>query len=136
MKIEVLHAHAKHHGLSLRQRLVSRLPDYARWASRIAPLLNARNRIPWLARWLERLTGIAAQRSLPAWSSQHFFNQSRATVDRQEVLKAKQGVVLFVDTFNAYFESAVAQSAIRVLQAAGYSVHVAARDQPGQPHLC
>ena len=136
MKIEVLYARAKRKGLSLRQKLVSRLPDYARWASRLAPLLNVRNRIPLLARWMELLTGIAAQRSLPAWSGRHFFAQAQKTASRQEVLQAPKGVVLFVDTFNAYFESAVVHSAIRVLQTAGYSVHIAARDEPGQAHLC
>jgi len=136
MKIEVLHARQKQLGLSLRQRLISRLPDYARWASRFAPLMNLRNRSPLLARAMERLLGIAASRSLPVWSSQHFFNQAQGTVDRQSVLHAARGVVLFVDTFNGYFESAVAHSAVRVLKAAGYTVHVAARDEGQGHHLC
>jgi Fe-S oxidoreductase len=36
-----------------------------------------------------------------------------------------KSVVLFVDTFNAYFDTENATDAVRVLQAAGYAVHVA-----------
>jgi len=44
-------------------------------------------------------------------------------------------VVLFVDTFNGYFEDENAHAAFRVLQAAGYTVHIAAK-QSGAGHLC
>src|SRR5690606_25958320 len=45
-------------------------------------------------------------------------------------------VVLFVDTFNGYFESPNAHAAFRVLEAAGYTVHVAAKQKPDGRHLC
>jgi Fe-S oxidoreductase len=48
--------------------------------------------------------------------------------------------VLFVDTFNGYFESDNAHAAVKVLQAAGYMVHVAAKQggssTSGSGHLC
>ena len=46
MKIEVLAAANKRRGLSLHDRLVAYLPRYAPYASRLAPLMNARNAIP------------------------------------------------------------------------------------------
>ncbi len=46
MKIEFLHHYRKRHALTLRDRLVAYLPRYARFASRLAPLLNLRNRLP------------------------------------------------------------------------------------------
>jgi Fe-S oxidoreductase len=52
------------------------------------------------------------------------------------VLASAKPVVLFVDTFNGYFESQNARSAVRVLQAAGYSVHVAQKQQADGKHLC
>jgi Fe-S oxidoreductase len=52
------------------------------------------------------------------------------------VLAAVRGVVLFVDTFNGYLESANAHAAVKVLQAAGYTVHVATKLQDDGKHLC
>ncbi|MGZ5848519.1 MAG: FAD-binding and (Fe-S)-binding domain-containing protein, partial [Ramlibacter sp.] len=136
MKIEALHHwHAKH-GRSLKDRLISALPDYARRAARFAPLLNLRNRSPLLAKLGEKLLGFSARRSLPEWQSSHFFNQPHGTATREQVLAAARPAVLFVDTFNGFFESANAQAALLVLQAAGYTVHVAAKQQDDGKHLC
>ncbi|HRN74333.1 FAD-linked oxidase C-terminal domain-containing protein [Ottowia sp.] len=136
MKIEYLHQDRKRNGYRALDHLVGRLPEYAPWASRLAPLLNLRNRIGWLARAGERLFGLAAQRSLPEWRRKTFFNTPPATATRAEVLAAERGVVLFVDTFNGYFEDENARAAVEVLQAAGCTVHVAARDGAGAAPLC
>ena len=72
MKIEVLAAANRRRGLSLRDRLVAYLPRYAPYASRLAPLLNARDTIPGLAALTERLTGLSAKRQLPRWQRQPF----------------------------------------------------------------
>jgi Fe-S oxidoreductase len=135
MKVEFLHHwHAKH-GWTLKDKLIASLPDYAATAARFAGLLNLRNKVPFLATLGEKLLGFSARRSLPEWQQRHFFNQQHASASRDEVLSADKGVVLFVDTFNGFFESANAQAALKVLRAAGYTVHVAARDG-GQGHLC
>ena len=137
MKIETLHQYKSVHGHTLKDRLVGFLPRYARQAARWAPLLNLRNRLPLLARLGERLTGMAAGRSWPEWQRQHFFNQPHSGVTREQALASAKAVVLFVDTFNGHFESANARAALRVLQAAGYQVHVAAKDGSGDSgHLC
>src|SRR5258708_15863705 len=72
MKIEVLAARAKKHGLSLRDRLVGYLPRYAALASPLAPLANWRNNSSLLRRLFEKVTGISAQRALPE-SRPHVF---------------------------------------------------------------
>ena len=59
-----------------------------------------------------------------------------STATREEVLAAAQPVVLFVDTFNGYFESDNAHAAVQVLQAAGYNVHVATKATADGKHLC
>ena len=46
MKIEVLAARNRKHGLSLRDRMVAYLPRYAPYAARMAPLMNMRNWFP------------------------------------------------------------------------------------------
>jgi FAD/FMN-containing dehydrogenase/Fe-S oxidoreductase len=136
MKVEFLHHYKARHGLTLRDRLVGSLPDYARWAARLAPLANLRNRSALLRRLGERMTGLSARRELPQWKRSHFFNTAPHTATRQEVLASALPVVLFVDTFNGFFESANALAAVKVLRAAGYTVHLAAKQQQDGKHLC
>jgi FAD/FMN-containing dehydrogenase/Fe-S oxidoreductase len=136
MKVEFLHHYKAKHGFTLKDRLVGKLPDYAHVAARFAGMLNARNTSPWMKRWGEKLLGFSARRSLPQWQQQHFFNSAHTGATREQALASAKAVVLFVDTFNGYFESDNAASALRVLQAAGYTVHVASKEQADGKHLC
>jgi FAD/FMN-containing dehydrogenase/Fe-S oxidoreductase len=149
MKIEFLHQtqatrHANYPQQKRLESLVARLPDYAAVASRFAPLLNLRNRWPWLAQLGESLFGISARRSLPLWRSDIFFAKvdSKNTsplqnlVSLQQLLTATKPVALFADTFNGYFEPDNLVAAVKVLQAAGYSVHIANRESNGQALCC
>jgi len=136
MKVEFLHHYKTRHGYTFKDKLVAYLPDYAHWASRLAPLLNLRDRIPGLAAVTEKLTGFSARRTLPQWQRRTFFNSAPLSATRAEVLVADKPVVLFVDTFNGTFESANASAALTVLQAAGYTVHVASKKVADGKHLC
>jgi len=127
MKVEFLHQYKAKHGYTFKDKLVAYLPDYAPWASRFAPLLNLRDKIPGMAVFSEKLLGLSAKRTLPQWRTQTFFNSRIETATRQEVLVSAKPVVLFVDTFNGYFESENANAAFKVLKAAGYTVHVATK---------
>jgi FAD/FMN-containing dehydrogenase/Fe-S oxidoreductase len=112
MKIEFLHQYRKTHPLTLRDRLVAYLPRYAGIASGLAPLLNLRNHVPALASLGEQLTGLSANRKLPAWSWRPYRAAAPAGSETE--------VVLFVDTFNRWFEPENARAAARVLRRAGY----------------
>jgi FAD/FMN-containing dehydrogenase/Fe-S oxidoreductase len=138
MKVEATHHFKSHYGFTLKDKLIAYLPRYAPWAAKFAGVLNLRNQFPWLAKIAESMTGLSAQRSWPTWQSHHFFSQPPSGVSKEEVLKATKPVVLFVDTFNGFFESHNANAALGVLQAAGYSVHIAAKDahSGAQGHLC
>jgi FAD/FMN-containing dehydrogenase/Fe-S oxidoreductase len=136
MKVEFLHHYKARYGFTLKDRLIARLPDYAARASRFAGLLNLRNRFAWMAQLGESMLGLAAQRRLPAWHASHFFNSAPATATREQVLAATRPVVLFVDTFNGFFEAPNARAALQVLHAAGYTVHVATKLRPDGKHLC
>ena len=72
MKIEYLHQRRKRHGPSLRDRAVAWLPRYAPAASRLAWLMNLRDRLPGLPAATERLLGLSAKRALPRWRSDPF----------------------------------------------------------------
>ena len=136
LKVEFLQHYKAQHGHTLKDKLIAHLPDYAALASRVAPLLNLRDRFPLLARLSEKLLGLSARRSLPRWQRSHFFNSTPASATREEVLTAVKPVVLFVDTFNGYFESGNVFSALKVFQAAGYTAHVATKQIANGGHLC
>jgi Fe-S oxidoreductase len=73
--------------------------------------------------------GISAQRSLPIRQSQNFWSQKAAntyqyTPEQLTSNTDSKGVVLWADTFNAYFEDENLQAALKVLNAAGYRVHI------------
>lgn len=129
MKIEFLHHWRRHHGLPLKERLIAYLPRYAPWAARLAPLLNL------LQGAAKPLLGFAAKRSLPAWRSDYFAAPTAAQASAGQV-SGEREVVLFVDTFSTYFEPENARSAVRVLEAAGYTVHVPRPADAERPLCC
>ncbi len=107
MKVEFLASYKAKHGLSARDRAIGYLPRYAPWAARLAPLTNAMSSL------LKGALGFAPKRELPKWRSDFFREEGTSDGD----------VVLFVDTFNRYFEPENARAALKVLAAAGYRVH-------------
>jgi FAD/FMN-containing dehydrogenase/Fe-S oxidoreductase len=132
MKIEFLSARAAKRGLSLHDRLVGYLPRYAPHAARLSWLLNLRDAVPGAARLSELLAGFSAQRTLPKWRTD-WFRDDLASPSNGE--GSGRDVVLFVDTFNRYFERENIDAALRVLAAAGYRVQFA-RPPKGERPLC
>ena len=137
MKIEFLSAYKKRVGHSLRDLAVAYLPKYAHTISAIPflpALLNLRNHIKPIATLQEWVMGISAQRSLPSWKSKTFWNQKVAnsyeyTPEQLASNSDGKGIVLLADTFNAYFEDENLQAALKVLNAAGYRVHIPHKSQ-------
>jgi len=127
MKVEFLHHYKAKNGYTLKDKLIARLPDYAPWGARLAPLLNLRDKVPGLAKLSEKLLGFSEKRTLPQWQRKTFWNSAPVFASKEEVLRAKKPVVLFVDTFNAFFESNNANSALKVLLAGEYTVGVATK---------
>jgi len=134
MKIEVLHHHVRRHGLSARQRLIAFLPRYAPWASRVAPVLNLRNRIPAVARLSERWLGISARRQVPKWRRDVFTRSAARAASGSSGRPAR--VALMADTFNNYFEPENLHAASEILQAAGYEVETLRAPDGGRPLCC
>jgi Fe-S oxidoreductase len=134
MKIEFLFHYRKKHGLRLKDRLIGYMPRYAPWAAKLAPLFNLRDRLPGAALLTEKLLGLSARRALPQWRGDTFLHDAGA--DTKASAEGAAEVVLFVDTFNNYFESDNARAAYRVLQAAGYRVHIAKAVGESRPLCC
>jgi Fe-S oxidoreductase len=135
MKIEFLHQYRSRHGVPLGERLVAYLPRYAPWAARAPWLANARNASGVLARLGEQFLGLSARRPLPAWRSDVFTAGNVNSIQRRD-RRERREVVLWVDTFNTYFEPENPRAAARVLEAAGYDVILAAPADGGRPVCC
>jgi FAD/FMN-containing dehydrogenase/Fe-S oxidoreductase len=154
MKIEVLAAANARRGLSLRDRLIAYLPRYAPFASKVAPLMNARDAIPGVAALTQGMTGLSARRRLPRWRRDVFEaaavagfpspwpggardrrtpdGNDRGAIDasapsreeNSDAPGALREVALFADTFNAHFEPENLRAAVDVLGRLGYRVSV------------
>jgi FAD/FMN-containing dehydrogenase/Fe-S oxidoreductase len=141
MKIEFLHHYHQRRGMSVKDRLISYLPRYAHWGARLPWLFNLRNTLPGAAALSEKWFGFAAQRSLPSWRSDTFLGglmypvNADGSVEPQARGNAGE-VVLFADTFNNAFEPEVAHDALAVLEAAGYTVHIALPSDGSRRPLC
>jgi FAD/FMN-containing dehydrogenase/Fe-S oxidoreductase len=131
LKIEHLAQLRKLEGLSVLERLVAYLPDYAHTLSRLPWLANLRDVLPGASALSERLLGLSSKRSLPRWRRDTVWRSKAETTD-EVVAAAGRGervAALFVDTFNGTFESENAWAAQRVLEAAGYRVHLLRKDR-------
>jgi FAD/FMN-containing dehydrogenase/Fe-S oxidoreductase len=98
------------------------LPRWAKFASRAPRLVNGGLRRPGLAAVVKRAGGVDASRPLPQFAVQSFrrwFAARPATPGTP--------VLLWVDTFTNAFSPEVGIAAVRVLENAGYQVHLTDR---------
>ncbi|MCC7426773.1 MAG: FAD-binding protein [Alphaproteobacteria bacterium] len=135
MKVEVLAARARRHGVPLKDKLIAHLPAYAPWAARFPGLMNLRDRLPGLAALSESLLGFSARRSLPCWRSDPFRDAEIAAFAPAPGTATGEAV-LFVDCFTRYFEPGHARDALRVLSAAGVAVEIARPWDNGRALCC
>ena len=131
MKTEFLHHYKRKHGLTLQDRMVGYLPRYAPWVSRLSFLANLRDRVPGLPLLSEKIAGLSSKRTLPIWRRDPFRDD-----EAQETSAKGREVVLLADTFNTYFEPENARAALRVLDTAGYRVHLPKAKDGGRPLCC
>ncbi|MGW2464928.1 FAD-binding and (Fe-S)-binding domain-containing protein [Streptomyces sp. NPDC001761] len=107
------------------------LPLWAR-LSRTAPsLVNAALHAPGLASLGKRLAGIDEARPAPVFAGQSFLQWWRARDHDEPDPADPRTVVLWPDTFSTYFHPAIAVSAVRVLEDAGFRIAV-----PSEPVCC
>ena len=119
MKMEFLHHYHGSHGLPLRERFIAWLPRYAKWMSRLPLISNWGSGKGLLAKLGDIFIGVTSHRENPQWRSDIFKSQPQTASKTQE-----PEIVLWVDTFNTYFEPENAHAAIKVLEAAGYTVNL------------
>jgi FAD/FMN-containing dehydrogenase/Fe-S oxidoreductase len=152
-KAEVLHQRYRRRLRPAAHYSLGWLPRWARLAARAPGLANAALRNRPLAAVAKRLGGIDARRPLPRFAAQTFRDWFAGHQPAAGAAGAAGGgggggaaggggggggagaaggpVLLWVDTFTDHFTPEVGQAAVRVLEAAGYSVQIT-----GQPVCC
>ncbi|MFH9979278.1 FAD-binding and (Fe-S)-binding domain-containing protein [Streptomyces sp. NPDC017179] len=107
------------------------LPLWAR-LSRLAPsLVNTVLHAPVLSGAGKRLAGVDGARQAPVFARESFLQWWRARDGEEPEPGDPRAVVLWPDTFSTYFHPAIARSAVRVLEDAGFRVAV-----PDRPVCC
>ncbi|HEY0613584.1 MAG TPA: heterodisulfide reductase-related iron-sulfur binding cluster, partial [Candidatus Elarobacter sp.] len=135
MKIEFLAHYRARHGIPLADRIVAGLPRMAYRLGPLRALANLSQRLPFAAALLERIAGFTAKRALPRWHARPF-REPEAPPAAARPPAPNGPVVLFVDTFNRWFEADVARAALRVLRAAGYEPVFAHAADARRPLCC
>ena len=121
LKSEFLHGWIREHGASLADRFFGQPMRLYPLAGRFSALSNLAMRSrpgKWL---LERLIGVHRARRLPAFDARPFHRRVAKKPDGQRPI-----VVLLVDYFINYHEPQIAEAAVRVLEALGFTVRIEA----------
>jgi FAD/FMN-containing dehydrogenase/Fe-S oxidoreductase len=129
MKAEFLAHHYQGRLRPLAHYSMGWLPLVARLASRAPRLVNALTQAPLLRDAVTATGGIDRRRRVPLFAGRTF--QAWFTRRRPTPAGLRGRVVLWPDTFTNHLTPSVGQSAVEVLEAAGYEVIV-----PGQPLCC
>ncbi len=120
LKAELLHARIRRDGLSLRERLLSKVDFLGRMGCMMPGLANRALDSLLVRTILAKTLGFAWQRPLPHYAKERF---DRWFARRQPVTKATRGrVILWDDTFVRYHEPNIGAAAVKVLEAAGFQV--------------
>ena len=109
-------------GLSKRARLFAHTPRWLAKAPWLRLAIGWRNRWPWLATQLEKHLAISAQVPLPVPAASPYQEEQATAESKPSGDSQTKEVVLFVDTFNRYFEPDIARAAHQVLSGQGYRV--------------
>ncbi len=131
LKAEFLDGYYRKHGAPLGVRLMAHAGRLNRLGSALAPLSNWAGRLPGAGSLARRWLGIDPRRPLPRFERQHFrkwFGRHRRATDqkgRTPAAAPRGPIVLLDDCLTSYCEPAVNRAAVRVLEAAGYEVHLA-----------
>ncbi|MDX3382481.1 FAD-linked oxidase C-terminal domain-containing protein [Streptomyces niveiscabiei] len=126
-KAEFLAHHYAHRLRPLAHYSLGWLPVWTQLAQHAPALANLALR-PGLAK---RLAGVDPAREAPRFAAQPFVRRRRARGAVRPTPGDPATVVLWPDTFTNFFRPVLARSAVRVLQAAGYTVAV-----PATPVCC
>jgi Fe-S oxidoreductase len=124
LKSEFLHFYYQGRSRPWGHLLMTQIYRLNAWSAPAAPLVNwlqSRRLTRWLA---ERIAGIDRRRSLPPLHAFHF-RRWHARHGAAPPAGRYGRVMLLADCFTSYYEPEIGQSAVKVLERAGYTVELA-----------
>jgi Fe-S oxidoreductase len=123
MKAEFLAHYYRKHGTPWSVRAMAHVARLNRWAAALAPLSNWLTRLPGAAIAQEKWLGVDRRRPLPHFERLSF---QKWFAKRRPLNPAPRGpIVLVDDCLTSYCEPNVNRAAVRVLERAGFEVHLA-----------
>ena len=134
LKVEFLAHYQAVHGVPLSTRLMTHIAWINRFGSWTAPVSNWLAQMPGAAWLTEKMLGIDARRSLPRFVRKNFPRWFRSHSPLHSA--GKRGtVVLLNDCLTSYCEPGINQSAVELLETAGYRVQLADLWCCGRPFI-
>jgi FAD/FMN-containing dehydrogenase/Fe-S oxidoreductase len=124
LKAELLHARHQHFGVTLRERLLSRVDLLGRLGCLTPRLANAVLQAPPVRKLMSRMLGISATRPLPLYARERFDRWFQTRGRSRPTPSVRGPVILWDDTFVRYHDPHVGIAAVRVLEAAGFEVRL------------
>ncbi|MBD2758187.1 FAD-binding oxidoreductase [Yimella sp. cx-573] len=129
-KSEVLHQTYKGMRRPASHYSLGRLPQWVRLSRKTSRLASALSGVGDRFSFAKKMAGVDPRRSIPQLAPKTF--RAWCAGNGVQTFEASDGVpnrvVLLVDTFTNYFSPALAQSAVRVLRAAGFEPVIIERD--------
>jgi Fe-S oxidoreductase len=122
MKAELLHARHQTEGVTLRDRVVSRVDVLGALGCMTPHLANWVMRAPMFRAALEKAIGFSAQRPLPPYAMQRFDRWFARHTPAN--VRVRGSVYVWDDCFVRYNEPNIGIAAVKVLEAAGYAVRL------------
>lgn len=130
MKSEFLYHYQEKNGYSIRTRMIGHLGSFYSFAARFSSLSNLFIKSSFI-KWVLGFFGFSENRQLPLLASQRFSEWFK-TITQSAATKQ---VVLFNDTYTEFVCPEVGKSAVKVLNALGYSVIVPEWTCCGRPQI-
>lgn len=120
LKAELLHARIQKNGLNWRERFLSSVDTFGKMGSLLPGVTNFFLRSGSLRHIMGKILDLAPERELPGIARMRFDRWFRKTP--HDTAGARGRVILWDDTFTRYHEPNIGMAAVKVLEAAGFSV--------------
>lgn len=123
-KAEVLHQSYTGRLRPMKHYALGFLPQLARLATPVAPLVNRVSGLPGLTTVAKRMAGIDVRRSIPQFASTTFRTWWSTCAEARAGSVSAREVILFADSWSNHFAPRILAAAAAVLERAGVSVRV------------